>query len=349
MEFIEQSGKPSAPLPTKSVVVGFENRMHWVIDKLTDNERSFQVIPIVGMGGIGKTTLAQSIYDHPGIQRRFDTQMWCTVSHIYSVKSILQSFLGEEIFGDIPDMGQRLYQTLHGRRYLIVMDDMWEVSAWESLKLYLPDNQNGSRVIVTTRNKDVAESCGESSCALSLLDHNTSWDLLRQNVFGEGCSCPDKLNEIGKTIAEGCGGLPLSLATISGILSKSDMTPDYWNHVARNVKGIVSSTEDEHCLKVLSLSYHFLPIHLKPCFLYLRKFREDQKIEAKFLIRKWIIEGFVTGKATEDVAYDHLNDLVDRNLVLIHGRNYAGRIKLCGVHDLVRELCIRESSEVKFL
>ncbi|EPS70521.1 hypothetical protein M569_04260 [Genlisea aurea] len=338
---------------SSSAMVGYEDRMSWVMDKLTDGETNLQVIPIVGMGGIGKTTLARSVYDHENMESRFDRRMWCTMSQKCDVHQILQSLLEIKSNKTVRELGCELHHKLYRRRYLIVVDDVWSFEAWESLKIHLPDNMNGSRVIVTTRNKEVADSsctCGDS-CALALLESNKCWDLLKNKIFGES-DCPGSFERIGKKIAKSCRGLPLSLVTIAGLLSKPEnMNIRYWGSVARNVSGVASSTDEQNCLKVLSLSYHFLPIHLKPCFLYLSNFDEDEKINAKELIRRWIAEGFlksVAGRTMEDVGEEYLKDLIDRNLVLILKKNLADEIKECGVHDLVRELCIKESGMENF-
>ncbi|KAK4383059.1 ToMV susceptible protein tm-2 [Sesamum angolense] len=160
-------------------------------------------------------------------------------------------------------------------------------------------------------------------------------------------SCPyPELEEIGRNIARCCHGLPLAIVVIGGLLAKSNKTREYWEYVVENITSFVHFGDDDYCLKILSLSYNSLPIHLKPCFLYMRVFPEDDEIKASKLIDLWIGEGFlkpVGGKSLKEVAKEYLKDLADRNLILIRKLTRTGKIKTCGVHDILRELCVRES------
>ncbi|KAL0449445.1 UNVERIFIED_CONTAM: Disease resistance protein RPM1 [Sesamum latifolium] len=136
-----------------------------------------------------------------------------------------------------------------------------------------------------------------------------------------------------------------TIVVIGGLLSKSNNTREYWEFVAENITSFVNSGDDEYCLNILSLSYNSLPIHLKPCFLYMRVFPKDDEIEASKLIKLWIGEGFlkpVRGKSLKEVAKEYLKDLADRNLILIRKWTRTEKIKTCSVHDILRELCFRE-------
>ncbi|KAL0308056.1 UNVERIFIED_CONTAM: putative late blight resistance proteinR1B-16 [Sesamum calycinum] len=155
-----------------------------------------------------------------------------------------------------------------------------------------------------------------------------------------------ELEEIGRNIARCCRGLPLAIVVIGGLLAKSNKTREYWEYVVENITSFVHFGDDDYCLKILSLSYNSLPIHLKPCFLYMRVFPEDDEIEASKLIDLWIGEGFlkpVGDKSLKEVAKEYLKDLADRNLILIRTLTRTGKIRTCGVHDILRELCVRES------
>ncbi|KAL0356105.1 UNVERIFIED_CONTAM: Disease resistance protein RPM1 [Sesamum radiatum] len=220
--------------------------------------------------------------------------------------------------------------------------------AWEDFMLYLPNNENGSRVLMTTRLLDVARPLGSDNHYISMkfLDEDKSWDLLCEKVFAQK-SCPYlELEEIGRNIARCCRGLPLAIIVIGGLLAKSNNTREYWEFVAENVTSFVNSGDDDYCLKILFLSYNSLPIHLKPCFLYMRIFPEDKEIKATKLIKFWISEGFlkpVRGKSLKEAGKEYLKDLADRNLILIRKWTRTGKIKTFSVHDILRELCIRES------
>nr|XP_016507488.1 PREDICTED: putative disease resistance protein At1g63350 [Nicotiana tabacum] len=139
-----------------------------------------------------------------------------------------------------------------------------------------------------------------------------SWKLLYNRLFGAAHdNCPSELEEIGKQIVGKCQGLPLAILVVAGHLSKVPMTEESWESVAKNVSKVITSYPDK-CLAVLAMSYHHLPIHLKPCFLHLGIFPEDCEITIERLIRLWVSEGFLKCdrlKSLEEVAEDCLEDL----------------------------------------
>ncbi|KAL7153219.1 hypothetical protein ABFS83_04G151800 [Erythranthe nasuta] len=310
-----RAGSSSSPLTTKQIaVVGLDDQLIEVMDKLTGQQSNLRIIPIVGMGGIGKTTLAINAYTNPLITEQFDIRSWVTISQTYNVREILVEILlcaskdeSREILSGMSEgeLGERVHKSLWGRRYLI---------------------------IITTRLSNIVfQLIGSHGLVMDLLDVDKSWDLLFGSIFGKEEDCPVELEEIGKKIVKTCKGLPLSIVVIGG-----NRKEDY----------------NERCLKVLLLSYHHLPVHLKPCFLYMGVFPEDSKIRVSRLVKQWVSEGFlkpIRGKSLEVVSRGYLEDLCDRNLIRVHQRGTNGGIKLCTIHDLVRELCLREAEKEKFL
>ncbi|XP_057780123.1 putative late blight resistance protein homolog R1B-17 [Salvia miltiorrhiza] len=352
MDVVEEK-QPLTTTTGKASPVGLEDDVIHIMDKLTIHQPKQQIISIVGMGGTGKTTLALNVYENSFIKEHFHIRAWATVSQQYSAKEIfskLLSSIGQS--GSENDLGLKLHQTLCGRRYLIVLDDIWSVEAWDEVRRYFPDNGNGSRIVLTTRLSDVASDCGSTSCiTMKPLKKDQSWVLFCRNAFQqEHCPYP-QLESVGNEIVRLCRGLPLSIVVIGGFLLKSPKTVGFWEDVAKNIKSIPTSTEKQEILDVLSLSYSHLPPHMKPCFLYMGIFREDREIRASRIIKLWVAEGFIKPKRAqmlEEIAEGYLNDLVDRNLVLVGRHRSNGKIRSCRLHDLIRDLCLKVSEKDKF-
>ncbi|KZV53723.1 hypothetical protein F511_28076 [Dorcoceras hygrometricum] len=348
---------------SKNTMVGFDEDLDQMMDTLTGDESNLQILSVVGMGGIGKTTLARHIYSHPSIVSHFDLHAWVTISQQYSVHEILLGLIkdikvvqgqGEQLTGcNVDELGLRLHKILFGRRYFIVMDDMWSIEVWNAIKRFFPDNYNGCRILVTTRLSNVADNF--HSCTphrLPLLDEVQSWSLFCDKVFGKLESCPLELEEIGKTIVRNCGGLPLAVAAISGLLAKSSRTVEYWESVANDTYEALNMGGDGFCFEILSLSYRHLPVHLKPCFLYMATYPEDSIIKISRLVKQWVTEGIVKPiryRSLEEVSEDNLKDLIDRNLIQVRDYGSRNNIKSCTIHDLLRELCLNEAEKEKFL
>ncbi|KAH6769442.1 hypothetical protein C2S51_014778 [Perilla frutescens var. frutescens] len=339
--------------------VGLHDDLVAIKSRLCEESRNLRVIPIVGMGGIGKTTLAKIVYDDPLTVQQFDIRAWVTLSQDYNADVILSSLLasmknfdkeGSERSSEL--VGEKVFKILKGRRYLIVMDDIWSIDAWDEMRNIFPDDENGSRILLTTREVDVASYADHLSPLhqMHLMDEKQSWDLLRQRVFADK-DCPSELKRIGQEIARNCGGLPLAIVVVAGLLSAVGMDPTSWKDIAENVNSSVTSKGEFQ--NILSLSYTHLPYYLRPCFLYMGMFPEDHEVRVSKLIKLWVAEGFFRTpdgpKSPEEEAEECLEDLVKRNLVLVTKRRFDGRIKSCSLHDLMRDLCIRRAHDEKFL
>ncbi|KAL0417027.1 UNVERIFIED_CONTAM: putative late blight resistance proteinR1A-10 [Sesamum latifolium] len=310
------------------------------------------------MGGIGKTTLARQVYDESYIVYHFDMRAWVIISQEYSLRQVLvrlldsAKILTEKMYEKREEeLADYLYKSLVGRRYLIVMDDIWDTEIWDAVTRFFPNNCNGSRVLLTTRLSDVALYADSFSPLhkMQFLKEDESWNLLCKMVFGEK-DCPDELRHIGKEIARNCGGLPLAIVVIGGLLSKESRREDYWRSLAENLSSIVTE-DDEQCLEILGLSYNHLPHHLRACFLYMAVFPEDYEIPVSKLIRLWAAEGFLKpdgSKSLEELAEEHLDDLIERNLILVTKRSANGKIRTCNIHDLLRILCLQIARKENF-
>ncbi|XP_047943028.1 putative late blight resistance protein homolog R1B-8 [Salvia hispanica] len=307
------------------------------------------------MGGIGKTTLSTHVFQNPLIRDRYDVCVWATVSQSYNIGEIFGEILdqirGKSSGKSEDELGEELHKYLFGGKYLVVMDDMWSIEVWDKLKFFLPKNDNGSRVLVTTRLSNLASELSEShTLDMSFLEVDSSWELFSKIVFGDK-PFPFELKEIGKKILEKCNGLPLSIVVIGGLLAKSEPTRKYWEHIEGNLSSTVNSENAEYCFRILKLSYNHLPAHIKPCFMYMGVFEEDRAIRVSTLINLWVCEGFlkpVNNKSLETVAEEYLKELVDRNLVIVHELGLLGNMKYCKIHDLLRDLSLKEARKERF-
>ncbi|GMP60817.1 hypothetical protein CsSME_00023528 [Camellia sinensis var. sinensis] len=262
------------------------------------------------------------------------------------------------------DLECHLHELLKESRYLVVIDDVWDADAWASLRRALPDNKKGSRVIITTRIKLVAESFGRRKYVheLPFLQPEESWEIFCKIVMfpdydgvnDKANHCPPRLEELARDKVRKCQGLPLAIVVLGGLLSRKhpDEWPKlqgrFWQHVSGDD---FESHDSAHVTQILALSFTNLPHHLKLCFLYLGLFPEDFEIEVERLIRLWVAEGFIQqaeGETLEETVAEYLNELIDRNLIQVAERTWI-RIRRCRVHDLLRDFAIEKSKELNFL
>ncbi|CAL5027985.1 unnamed protein product [Urochloa decumbens] len=319
----------------RSELVGIDGPKEELISMLIQGDevanQELKVFSIVGPGGLGKTTLANEVYNTHG--KKFQCYAFVTVSRNPNVMKILRSILSQvtyscpygrdelinsvsdsvnpssttaraapQFHGYPEDRQQLMIQILNfliSKRYFIVVDDIWDVQTWEIIKCVLPINSCGSIVITTTRKNEVAENCcfqhRSHIYALRRLNLEDSKKLFLERIFGHGQHCPPYLESICSTILKKCGGLPLALIVVSGSLANKTHTTDQWNRVQNSI-GHGMQRSDQHVrdmFTILSLSYFDLPHHLKSCLLYLSIFPENYAIDKKKLVRKWIAEGFI--------------------------------------------------------
>ncbi|XP_051115953.1 putative late blight resistance protein homolog R1B-16 [Andrographis paniculata] len=354
--------KPEAPVIREDNVVGFEDEASTLIGYLHEKTDELDVISVVGMPGLGKTTLAMKIFRDKAIQYEFPTRIWVYVSQEFTKKDIYLTILKKVINATTEDMhrknddelAQMVCEHLEKGKFLIVMDDVWTTQDWDKIQVALPKSNGAGKVLITSRHREVAQHANlqRTPHDLRFLNQEESWLLLQYEVFGKP-DCPNELAVLGKDIAEQCGGLPLALVVIGGILVKKICTTDdmrakrdAWQKVSNSVRAYLEEDQEGRMEKIIGLSYDKLPYDMKACFLYLGMFPEDFEIPVWALIRMWIAEGFIRrkeGLSLEETAENYLDELINRNLVRADKRRPDGRVKTCRIHDMLHDFCKREA------
>lgn len=222
-------------------VVGIESTRDEFISWLVGGASRRSVISLVGMGGIGKTTLAKKVYENDSVKGHFDCRVWITVSQSYNMQKILMTMTkqvyqakqraqGEIYLMEETMLISQLREYLHQKKYVVVLDDVWKTEFWEVVKHALPCNNRGSRIVITTRSDHIGASCKESSFdqvhRLQPLSQEKAWELFCRKAFQselQGC-CPRELVRLSLDIVRRCEGLPLALVAIGGLLLSSTLS-----------------------------------------------------------------------------------------------------------------------------
>ncbi|XP_072971280.1 disease resistance protein RPP13-like [Typha angustifolia] len=350
--------RPLLPYVGDGDVIGFDRDIDNIIHQLLDSTNAHRrVVSIVGTGGIGKTTLARKVYNSSRIAKHFDARVLLNVSQDYNHSDLLKRIARQikredlERFGG-EELAIELRNCLKEKKYMIVLDDIWGSEVWEMMQAALPDNDNGSRVLITTRFLNVARIAGDRPYELPLLGDEKSLELLLKKASPDrdfASRCPEELVEVARQLAKRCGGLPLALVVVGGLLSVREKTHGAWLKLLETMSW---QLEGKTCMDILALSYEDLPYNLKPCFLYLASFPEDYDMCAGTLIKIWVAEGFIPHEdetTMEDSAEAFLEELIQRCLIQPIKRRADGGVKTCRVHDLVRDLAISRAKEEGFL
>ncbi|XP_062162302.1 disease resistance protein RPM1-like [Alnus glutinosa] len=351
-------------------VVGIESTRDELVSKLMGGVSKRSVISVVGMGGIGKTTLTKKVYENESVKGHFDCRVWITVSQSYNVSKILMSMIKQiyqaketapvqiHMIDEITLISQ-LRKCLQQKRYVVVFDDVWKTELWEIVKHALPCNDRGSRIIITTRSDLIGVSCRESLSdqvhKLQPLSQDKAWELFCRKAFQiefQRC-CPRELVRMSMDIVKKCEGLPLAIVAIGGLLSTKEKVPLEWQKLLDSLSSeLECNPQLTSITNILSLSYHDLPCYLKPCYLYFGIFPEDYSISGTRLLWLWVAEGFIKGKKgkpLEDVAKEYLMELINRNLVQVSfgELDYEITIKY-RIHDLLHEIILSKAGELNF-
>nr|CAB3462240.1 unnamed protein product [Digitaria exilis] len=352
-------------------LVGIEDAMDELVSMLSlstpqgegdgASAKEKKVVSVVGFGGLGKTTLAKAVYDR--LKADFGCGAFVPVGRNPDLKKVFEDIL--------LDLDRRTYMKymkvktlderqlideirnfLNNKRYLIVIDDIWDVSSWKTIEYALLDTNLGSRIIITTRNSDVAARAG-SCYKLKPLTPESSKVLFYRRIFDSEEKCPRQILQVSNKILKKCGGVPLAIITISSLLAIKDNITE-WQEVCDSIgSGVENNPDMNDMRKVLSLSYYDLPSHLKTCLLYLSIFPEDYQIRKNKLIRRWIAEDFIQHEKHGDNLFEigerYFNELINRSMMEPALLDEEGMPQACRVHDIVLDLICSLSREENFV
>ncbi|CAN6351128.1 unnamed protein product [Urochloa humidicola] len=362
-------------------VVGFEGDVERIVERLKDpGNLQLTVVSIVAMGGAGKTTLARKACSSVAVKEHFDAFAFVSISQQFEPPHVLKEITAQAMgikregrgFDKIgireqveelekmggEDLKEKLHNLLRGKRYLIVLDDVWKMDTWDVLQQAFPDMRNGSRVMLTTRSVQVANQANKLTYVhkVRLLSEQESWQLFSLKAFPSyeniDASNRQDLETVGKNLVKKCNGLPLALVVLGSHLSK-DHSLKTWLKMDRCLHWEVTSKWD-NMQRIIARSYDDLPSHyLKSCFLYMVSFPEDCKICTVDLTRPWIAEGFVphrSNQTPEEITRDCLEELAQRSMIHIHSRDEIdGWIYQVQIHDVVREWAVQQARKEGFL
>uniref|UniRef100_A0ACD5TS89 Uncharacterized protein n=1 Tax=Avena sativa TaxID=4498 RepID=A0ACD5TS89_AVESA len=305
------------------------------------------VVAIVGVGGIGKTTLAQKVFNDEAIQGDFSKKIWLSVNRNFSDAELLRRVI-IEAKGDPGPAGnakaaltRTLKDALIGHKTLLVMDDVWDREAWEGvLKIpFVNAAASGSRVLITTRDEGVAKGMRAilPYYHVDTLPPDDAWSLLKKQVLSDEIDEDhiDMLKDIGFKIVQKCGGLPLAVKVMGGLLHKRGELHREWQQVLDDAKWSITEMPQE-LNNAVYLSYEDMPCYLKQCFLYYSLLPKSREFTMDQVVGMWMSEGFVHGNSSdlEELGTNYYKELLSRNL--IERDKSLPSLWVCHMHDVVR-------------
>ncbi|PRQ24675.1 putative P-loop containing nucleoside triphosphate hydrolase, leucine-rich repeat domain, L [Rosa chinensis] len=313
--------------------------------------QNLTVIPIVGMGGIGKTTLSQLAYNDEKVKANFTKRIWVCVSDPFDELNIAKAIIGaldgnvNSISNDLEAFFQCVHKSIEGKKFLLVLDDVWnqDYRKWENLKLPLHNGAVGSKIIVTTRKEEVARMMGapDNTINLKVLSEENCWSLFTRIAFTnrnqDDCQI---LEPIGKEIVKKCKGLPLIAKTLGGLM-RCKKTKKEWQDVLNSEIWELDIVEQQ-VFQPLLLSYYDLTSIIKRCLLYCVTFPKNHIIEKEILIELWMSQGFLGSfgnkeKTMINIGESYFDNLVMRFFFQNLKKDEFGDIEHCQMHDIVHD------------
>ncbi|XP_042026634.1 putative disease resistance protein RGA1 [Salvia splendens] len=334
------------------IFVGRDDDVPKLVHMLTQTlprERMFSILALVGMGGMGKTTLTRKVFNHESLKARFGSLIWVHVSQTFDpislfnkIYSTLTSNTGDRV--EIKEVIlKRLKEVLKSKTYILVLDDVWneDVSMWEDFinSMSGVTSTMGNSILITTRSEKVASIVHPFHIHhLNGLSDEESWSIIKGKTFDENGEVPSGFEMIGKKIAKRCKGLPLAANIVGGVLrGKSE---EEWHII--NEKWLSDAEGGENISKILKLSFdHLSSSSLKKCFTFCSVFPKGRTIVKEGLIELWMAEGFLQPSQRDDmesVGDMFFNVLLQNSLLQVADKDEYGNVSECAMHDLVHDL-----------
>ncbi|XP_024039278.1 putative disease resistance protein RGA1 [Citrus clementina] len=327
-----------------------KNELCKLLCESSEQQQGFHVISLVGLGGIGKTTLAQLAYNNNDVKRNFEKVIWVCVSDTFEeirvAKAIIEG-LGESTpsLSEFQSLTSHIHRSIAGKKFFLILDDVWDgnYNKWEPFFLSLKNGRQGSKILVTTRNESVARMMGSTNVMfIEQLAEEECWSLFKRLAFSsrsfEDC---EKLEPIGRKIARKCKGLPLA-AKVIGNLLRSKSTVKEWQRILDSEMWKVEEI-GQGILSPLLLSYNDLSSNsmVKRCFSYCAVFPKDYNMYKEELISLWMAQGYLNADEDEEmemIGEEYFNILATRSFFQEFEKNDDNDdILRCKMHDIVHD------------
>ncbi|XVF71540.1 hypothetical protein PTKIN_Ptkin12aG0046100 [Pterospermum kingtungense] len=360
--------RQTSSLVKESEIYGRGNEKEEIVGMLMNNlsqHDDLSVYAIWGMGGLGKTTIAQLVYNDEKVRKAFDLRVWVCVSDDFGIirltKAIVESIEGNSCnIQELDPLQLRLEERLVGKRFLLVLDDVWNEyhDKWDGLKQALRCGVKGSTVFVTTRIEKVALMMATVNpiCRLGCLSDDDSWSLFKHRAFVMGRNEDNsKFETIGRQIVKKCGGVPLAIKAIGSIMRLKSQESEWLQVKDSKIWDLVD--EGSRILAVLRLSYEHLPPYLRQCFSFCSIFPKDYVMTKQDLIELWMANGFIPSTGPMDLhemGCEIFNELTWRSFFQEGKEDIYGNAT-CKMHDLIHdvatsimreECCVVEPNEM---